>query len=49
MDAGSVAAILILGGNPVYNAPADLKFADGLKKVPFKVRLGLHEPLYSFA
>ncbi len=32
---------LILGGNPVYSAPADLNFAAALKKVPFRAYLGL--------
>ena len=33
MPAGQVDTLLILGGNPVYDAPADLDFAGGLKKV----------------
>lgn len=37
MNAGTVKALLILGGNPVYNAPADLRFADALRKVDFRV------------
>ena len=43
MQAGEVKTLLILGGNPVYNAPADLKFAEALKKVPNTVHLALHE------
>jgi len=43
MNAGKVAVLLVLGGNPVYTAPADLKFAAGLAKVGLKARLGLHE------
>ena len=39
MDAGQVQTLVIIGGNPVYNAPADLKFADLLKKVPASVHL----------
>jgi MoCo/4Fe-4S cofactor protein with predicted Tat translocation signal len=39
--AGKVSALLIVGGNPVFNAPADLKFADELSKVVRKLRLGL--------
>ena len=34
MDAGKVDLLVILGGNPVYTAPADLDFADALGKVP---------------
>jgi molybdopterin-containing oxidoreductase family iron-sulfur binding subunit len=37
---GDVDALVILGGNPAYDAPADLTFADSLKKVPFTVHLG---------
>ena len=33
MNAGKVDTLLILGGNPVYSAPADLDFAGALKKV----------------
>ena len=28
MAAGQVDTLLIIGGNPVYNAPADLRFAE---------------------
>lgn len=31
MDAGSVDLLLILGGNPVYNAPADLRFRERMQ------------------
>ena len=34
---------MILGGNPVYDAPADLGFKEILPKVPFSARLGLYE------
>jgi molybdopterin-containing oxidoreductase family iron-sulfur binding subunit len=43
MRAGLVKALWILGGNPAYDAPADLGFAEALEKVPFSVRLGLYE------
>jgi molybdopterin-containing oxidoreductase family iron-sulfur binding subunit len=33
MNGGAVSHLLILGGNPVYDAPVDLGFADALKKV----------------
>src|SRR5262249_33221267 len=42
MNAGSVQTLLILGTNPVYDAPADLNFAGVLKKVPFTIHLGLY-------
>ncbi|HTB14880.1 MAG TPA: TAT-variant-translocated molybdopterin oxidoreductase [Bryobacteraceae bacterium] len=42
MRSGAVAALLILGGNPVYDAPSDLDFLDALKKVAFRAHLGLY-------
>lgn len=42
MNAGEVKFLLILGGNPVYNAPADIDFATALGKVPVSVHTGLH-------
>ena len=42
MDAGAVEVLLILGGNPVYNAPADFAFAERLRKVKTAVHAGLH-------
>jgi molybdopterin-containing oxidoreductase family iron-sulfur binding subunit len=43
MRAGSVSLLLVLQGNPVYTAPADLKFAEAMDKVPVRIHLGLHE------
>lgn len=41
IDAGRVKMLVILGGNPVYNTPADLKLtAERMEKVPLRVRLG---------
>jgi molybdopterin-containing oxidoreductase family iron-sulfur binding subunit len=37
MTAGAVDALVMLGGNPVYDAPADLAFLTALAKVPFTV------------
>ncbi len=42
MKAGRVDTLFVLGGNPAYNAPADLDFAGALGKVPHVVRLGLY-------
>ena len=42
MNAGTVSFLLILGGNPVYTAPADLNFADALQRVTLRAHLGLH-------
>jgi molybdopterin-containing oxidoreductase family iron-sulfur binding subunit len=39
MDAGRVSFLLILGGNPVFDAPADLRFAERLQKVAMRVHL----------
>ena len=41
--AGKVTALLIVGGNPVYDAPADLGLAELLTKIKFTMRLGLYE------
>src|SRR4029079_8669613 len=43
MQAGKVDLLLILGGNPVYTAPADVPFSEALDKVQTRVRLGLYE------
>jgi MoCo/4Fe-4S cofactor protein with predicted Tat translocation signal len=42
MRSNGVETLLILGGNPVYDAPADLNFLDALKKVPFRAHVGLY-------
>ena len=34
---------MILGGNPVYNAPADVDFARALEKVGFSAHLSLYD------
>ena len=41
LNGGKVKTLLILGGNPVYNAPADLDFAEALAKVPTTIHLSL--------
>ena len=45
MNGGKVDLLVILGGNPAYDAPADLNFADVLKngKVPLRVHHGLYQ------
>jgi len=42
MAAGKVDILLIVGGNPVYTAPADVPFADALGKVQLRAHLNLH-------
>jgi MoCo/4Fe-4S cofactor protein with predicted Tat translocation signal len=39
MKAGTVQTVVVLGGNPVYDAPADLDFASALSKVPHSIAL----------
>ena len=43
MAAGSVDVLVVIGGNPVFDAPADLKFAAALKKVGLAVHVSLSE------
>jgi molybdopterin-containing oxidoreductase family iron-sulfur binding subunit len=43
MNAGTVSFLLVLGGNPVYTAPADLKLSDALAKVGLRAHVGLHQ------
>jgi molybdopterin-containing oxidoreductase family iron-sulfur binding subunit len=42
MDKGKVDLLLILGGNPAYDAPHDFDFVSKLKKVHTAVHLGPH-------
>ena len=39
LDAGSVELLVIIGGNPVYNTPVDLKFLERLQKAKLRVHL----------
>jgi molybdopterin-containing oxidoreductase family iron-sulfur binding subunit len=41
--AGTVKTLVILGGNPAYNAPVDLGWAELQKKVPQVIRHGYYE------
>ena len=43
MNAGKVDMLLIVGANPVYDAPADFGFADAMDKVPLRVQHGLYQ------
>jgi molybdopterin-containing oxidoreductase family iron-sulfur binding subunit len=43
MNSGQVDVLLILGGNPIYNAPADLDFGGALRKVPLRIHLSLYK------
>ena len=43
IDSGSIETLIIAGGNPVYNAPADLDFGSKLGKVESVLRLGYYD------
>ena len=42
MDAGKVDTLLILGGNPVYDAPHDFDFTSKLRRVQTSIQLSSH-------
>jgi molybdopterin-containing oxidoreductase family iron-sulfur binding subunit len=42
LGAGKVTTLVVLGGNPAYDAPADLDFATVAAKAAHRIRLGLH-------
>jgi molybdopterin-containing oxidoreductase family iron-sulfur binding subunit len=41
--AGKINTLLIFGGNPVYDAPSDLKFSDAIKAVAATIHLSLFD------
>ena len=43
MQNGAVDLIVVLGGNPVYDAPADLDFAKHFANVRTRIHLGMYE------
>jgi MoCo/4Fe-4S cofactor protein with predicted Tat translocation signal len=43
MSAGKIDVLVIIGGNPVYTAPADLGFSDAMGRVALRVHLGLYD------
>ncbi|MBK7802360.1 MAG: TAT-variant-translocated molybdopterin oxidoreductase [Chloracidobacterium sp.] len=44
IDGGRVKMLVVLGGNPVYNSPADFKLsAERMNKIALRVHLGLHQ------
>jgi molybdopterin-containing oxidoreductase family iron-sulfur binding subunit len=43
MNAGKVDTLIVLGGNPVYSAPSDLKFRDAYLKVANRIHVGLYQ------
>ena len=40
MNAGAIKTLVVLGGNPVFDAPVDLDFASAMAKVPQSIALG---------
>ena len=40
MNAGTIQTLVVLGGNPVFDAPADLDFAAAMAKVPHSIAMG---------
>ncbi|MFZ0704966.1 MAG: TAT-variant-translocated molybdopterin oxidoreductase [Candidatus Korobacteraceae bacterium] len=43
MNGGNVDLLMIVGANPVYDAPQDLHFADAMNKVPLRVGHSLYK------
>ncbi|GIW40248.1 MAG: molybdopterin oxidoreductase [Candidatus Binatia bacterium] len=43
LEAGRVDVLWILGGNPVYDAPADREFGRALRRASLRIYWGLHE------
>jgi MoCo/4Fe-4S cofactor protein with predicted Tat translocation signal len=42
MQQGAVEVLVVLGSNPAYAAPADLKIAEALDRVPLRIHHGLY-------
>lgn len=42
LTGGRVELMLIVGGNPVYDAPSDFRFAEALDKAKLRIRLGAY-------
>ena len=43
MRAGKVEMLVMLGGNPIYTAPADLRFHEAMEHVAFRAHLSLYD------
>jgi MoCo/4Fe-4S cofactor protein with predicted Tat translocation signal len=43
MNAGQVDVLVMVGGNPVYNAPADLQFRASMEKAGLRIHLSLYD------
>lgn len=42
MNAGAVDMLVVVSGNPVYDAPSDLKFSEAMQKVALRVHYSLY-------
>ena len=49
INRGEVKALIVLGGNPVYNVPQELEFAQAYDRVPFRTHLSPEFDETSFA
>jgi molybdopterin-containing oxidoreductase family iron-sulfur binding subunit len=43
LNTNQVDVLVIVGGNPVYDAPAELDFATAMGKAPLRIHLGLYQ------
>ncbi len=43
LDSGAVDILIVLGGNPIYDAPVDLALKDKFPKAKLRVRYGLYQ------
>ena len=43
MREGRVSTLAVVGGNPVFTAPADFRFAEAMERVPLRMHLSLHD------
>ena len=42
MQGGAIELLVVLGGNPLYDAPVDLNFAEAFGKVKLRVHHSVH-------
>ncbi len=42
LNTGKVELLVVIGANPVYSAPHDLKFGDALQKAGLRIHMGTH-------
>jgi len=43
LNAGTIKSVFILGGNPVFDAPQDLKFGEALKKAGLSAHVSIYK------